>query len=279
MKIARVLNNNTVLAMDGEKQMLVMGLSIGYRKKPGMRLEEEKIEHKFILSDISGKTGIEQLYMTIPEEYLVFTGKLLEKNGDKVHCNFSGNFLIHLADHIYSVVQRCREGLTLNNVLLLDVAQYYPAEYGIALSMVEDINEEFHVTLGVDEAGFITFHLLEAELELQNALTEIKQITEILNQALRIVREYFHLEFRRQSAVYSRFLIHLKFLAQRVVQGTHLCDSVDEELICMLRHKYPRESDCAEQVMEYIHNQFDFNPSGFEIMYLTIHIVRVTKEV
>lgn len=279
MKITRVLNNNTVMAQDGDKQILLMGLSVGYRRKPGMRVEEEKIEHRFILSDISDKTGIEQLYMSVPEEYLLFTGEFLEKAVDKVQFDFSGNLLIHLADHVYSVVQRCRAGLTLNNALLLDVEQYYPAEYQIAVSMVKAINERFGVELGGDEAGFITFHLLEAELELKNALTEIKQITDILNRAVDIIEDCFGEGLQTETVEYSRFLIHLKFLAQRVVQGTHLSDSVDEELIHMMQKKYRRETACARRVMEDIHEKYDFNPSRFEIMYLTIHIARITKEV
>lgn len=279
MKISRVLNNNTVLVQDGEKQMLVMGLSVGYHKKPGMRLEEEKVEHRFILSDISDRSRIEQLYMSIPEEYLLFTGEFLEGVADTMHFDFSGNFLIHLADHIYSVVQRSKEGVMLNNVLLLEVAQYYPSEYQVAVSMVREINKRFEVQLNENEAGFITFHLLEAELELKNALTEIKQITDILDRALKMIQDYFGIAFHTQSNEYARFLIHLKFLAQRVVQRIHLSDSVDEELLHMMRVKYPKETDCAKQVMEYIHENFDFDPSGFEIMYLTIHIARVTKEV
>lgn len=258
--------------------MLVMGLSIGYRRKAGMRLEEDKIEHKFLLSEASNREWIEQIYATIPEEYFSFTGSMLERVENRLQCIFNGNLLVHLADHIYSAVQRSREGVKINNALLLDMEQYYPEEYRAAAEMVEEVNRNFGAHLGADEAGFITFHFLEAELELKNALTEIKEITDILNQALKIVKDYFQLEYDTGSLGYARFLIHLKFLAQRVVRHIPVTDSVDEDLLEMIRTKYRREADCARLITAYIREKFDFNPSGFEILYLTIHIVRIQKE-
>lgn len=258
--------------------MLVMGLSVGYRKKTGMRLEEDKIEHKFLLAETSNREWIEKIYATIPEAYFIFTGNMLEKVEDRLRCAFNGNLLVHLADHIYSAVQRSRENVKISNALLVDMEQYYPEEYRAAEEMVEEVNRSFGVCLGADEAGFITFHLLEAELELKDALTEIKEITDILNRTLKMVKDFFHIEYDTGSLAYARFLVHLKFLARRVVRRIPVTDSVDEELLAMICGKYRREAECAELVTDYIRIKFDFSPSGFEILYLTIHIARILKE-
>ncbi len=278
MKITRVLNNNAVLGEEKGNQLLLMGLSVGYQKKPGMRVDEAKVEHRFLLTDPASSHLLEQIYRTIPEEYFTFTGEMLEQVSDRLHYDFNGNLLVHLTDHIFTATERCREGVTVNNALLLDIEQYYPEEYAAALMVVEKLNEKFSVSLGEEEAGFITFHFLEAELELKDALSEIKMITTILNRAVKIVKDYFAMEFDTGSMAYSRFLVHLKFLAQRAVRKIHVRDTVDEELLNMVRSKYHREADCAEHIIAYIRKDFHFEPSGFETLYLTMHISRVTKE-
>ena len=48
MKIIKVLNNSLVLAADSkDEEVIVMGKGIGFNGKPGMDIEEDKIEKIF----------------------------------------------------------------------------------------------------------------------------------------------------------------------------------------------------------------------------------------
>lgn len=48
MEIVKVLNNNVVLARDIDHDYIIIGGGIGFNKKKGSVVPEEKIERKFI---------------------------------------------------------------------------------------------------------------------------------------------------------------------------------------------------------------------------------------
>jgi len=278
MKIARVLNNNAVLVEEAGHQYLVTGLSIGFHKKAGAELDEHNAEHQYLLTDKAGFEAFGHVYESIPEPYMELTTQIVEIANRRLHCEFSGNALIGLADHIYSSVDRLRKGIVFDEAMTFDVRQYYPLEYQAACQAVELIEQKFGVKMNGEEAGFIAFHFIEAELELSNGLTEIKSMTRIINDALKIVGDYFGHGYDTSSTAYSRFIVHLRYLAQRVVKKERAKDDDDSELLAMIKAKYAREYGCAEQVAAYLRDNFDFNPRGFEIMYLAIHIAKIERD-
>lgn len=49
MRIAKVLNNNAIITMnDQNKEVVVIGRGIAFKKKPGDLIEEDKIEKVFM---------------------------------------------------------------------------------------------------------------------------------------------------------------------------------------------------------------------------------------
>ena len=58
-------------------------------------------------------------------------------------------------------------------------------------------------------------HIVSAELNAQN-ITDVNQITELINTVLQIVRIHFKIDLNEESISYERFLTHLKFFAARV---------------------------------------------------------------
>lgn len=48
LKIRQVLNTDAVLAVEDDKEYIVMGKNIGFRKKVGQVVEERLIEKRFL---------------------------------------------------------------------------------------------------------------------------------------------------------------------------------------------------------------------------------------
>ena len=67
----------------------------------------------------------------------------------------------------------------------------------------------------------------------------------------------------------------MKFLLQRVYRK-ELLPNEEEELAEMMKKKYPKEYQCSEKIAEYIEEATKSRLSGEEVMYLSIHIRRVT---
>lgn len=81
--------------------------------------------------------------------------------------------------------------------------------------------------LGDDEAAFIAMHIVSAELNAQN-ITDVNQITELINTVLQIVRIHFKIDLNEESISYERFLTHLKFFAARVFDHMEYEDTMQE---------------------------------------------------
>ena len=77
------------------------------------------------------------------------------------------------------------------------------------------------------------------------------KITNLIQQVLEVVREYFSIELDEQSLSYERFITHLRFLAQRVFTGEHMnLDNLEfQEVIDRL---YPEEYACNQKIQALI---------------------------
>ena len=51
MKIIKIVNNNIVTSLDEQnREIIVMGRGLGFGRKPGMPIEDEKVEKVFRLN-------------------------------------------------------------------------------------------------------------------------------------------------------------------------------------------------------------------------------------
>ena len=100
--------------------------------------------------------------------------------------------------------------------------------------------------------------------------------THIVMQAIvDIVERDLGILLDESSLHYERFMTHIKFLIQRIYRK-ELLSSEDRELSLLMQRKYPREYQCSLKVAEYIMQATGSRLSEEEIMYLSVHIRRVS---
>lgn len=86
------------------------------------------------------------------------------------------------------------------------------------------------------------------------------------------------MELDENSLHYERFVTHIKFLAQRIFRKELLLDD-DREFQKMMLLKYPEESACGQKIADVIEELYGTRISSEEIMYLAVHIRRVTLSI
>ena len=89
-------------------------------------------------------------------------------------------------------------------------AQALPTEFALGLQALELIEQQLGLSLPEDEAGFIAWHLANAQLN--SEASEMQAINQLMRQILRIVKDQQGLELDEQALNYHRFIAHLKFL-------------------------------------------------------------------
>ena len=123
---------------------------------------------------------------------------------------------ISMVNHIYTAVVRAKDDILVKNALLWDIQRFYKEEYLIVKKALVIIEKKTGVLLPNDEAGFIALHIVNGQLD--EDVHDMYEITKIMQEIENIVRYRFKIEFNEESAYYYRFITHLKFFAQRLVE-------------------------------------------------------------
>ncbi|MGM0238580.1 MULTISPECIES: BglG family transcription antiterminator LicT [Enterococcus] len=275
MIIKRVLNNNTVISSNSKGlDVLLMGRGIAFGKKKGQPVAIEQVEKTFILHDRDTQNKFTELMINVPMEQIMVAEKIINFGKIKLGKGLNEILYVNLTDHIHSVIERYKEGIILKNPLRWDIARFYPDEYAVGEKALEIMRSELKLELEIDEAAFIATHFVNAETDQTNDLAY--EIAEITKKIETIVKDFYHTEFDEASLDYYRFITHVKFFAQRLLTGDHY-DDEDSELLETLKKKYQNEYQAALKIKEFVMETFDYELSSTEILYLTTHIRRITK--
>ena len=111
-------------------------------------------------------------------------------------------------------VKRYLDGMQVPNPLLLDIKRFYNKEYEIGCQALEIIKDQLKVELPEDEAGFIAFHFVNAQQNLESS--KMVDIMKLVKEITNIVKYQMGLDFDEESVYYYRFITHLKFFTQRL---------------------------------------------------------------
>ena len=278
MKIKRTLNTNSAIATNHDNvDVLVMGPGITFGKKVGDTVDITKVEKTLFLKDKVTMNKFTDLVIDVPMDQIEIAERIINLAKMKIGKKLDEIIYVNLTDHIHMAVKRAREGVLLSNPLKWDVARFYPDEFAVGKKAVEVINASQNVELTDDEAAFVAVHFINAESENGLQQDQAYEITKIIKECEDIVKNYFNTEFDEQSLNYYRFITHLKFFAQRVLQGKHYDDDEDDDLLQTLEHRYAKPYQCSKEIKEYIATNYNFTITSSELLYLTVHISRLVK--
>ena len=275
MEIIKVMNNSLVFAKDDNNdEIVVMGKGIGFMKKPGDSVDSSNIEKIFTLKNDESKKKYFRNMEDISSEYIDITNHIVKYATDILKCKLNDNIFISLIDHISFAIERYNKNVSLQNRLLWEVKKFYPEEFKIGLYAVDKINAIFNINLPEEEAGNIAFHIVNAQTEnaeMQNTMLMIKMMKDILN----IIKYDLKINLDKESLSYSRFITHLQFFLQRVIEGK-LSDSKNGFILEQIQTQYPDKVNCARNIKSYVEKILDIEVSDDEVLYLSMHIIRVS---
>ena len=273
MVINHVINNNVVSAFDnGQNEIIVMGKGIGFQKKSGQEIPENKIEKRFVLENKAQINQFKQLMESVPMDHLAVTIDIIEYAKQVMAKRISQTIYLSLTDHINFALERSKEGMMFQNTLLNEVKSFYPSEYLVGEYGLALIKQKTGIELPVDEAASIALHFVNSEYNV--GMSNTMNITTLIKDVIQIVEDALEIKLDDMGLYYSRFVTHLKFLSQRVFSG-QLLDNQDKELVEMISRLYPNEYEISKLVGNYIKEKFDRQVTNEELVYLTVHIRRI----
>ncbi len=277
MRIKKVINNNILCVVDKKgHEMIVTGRGIGFKRQTGESVDQSLIRKIYYMEDKTAQRKLRELAEQIPLEHLQITEELIAYIKTQISQPLNESLLITLSDHISFAIQRKEEGVEFQNPLKGSIMCYYPQEYRLGQHCLKALREKYNIELSEDEASFIALHIVNAELNTN--MSEMHDITKLIDGAIQIVEYYYGRKFDHESLDFSRFVVHLRYFAQRLFQGQCMTDTEDEQ-DALFRQMIARNSKkhykCAQHIAEYVRNTYNKELSEEELCYLTIHLRRI----
>ena len=280
MRIKKVINNNILCVIDRQgHESIVTGRGLGFGRKVGQFVDPASVEKVYRMEDKTGQRRLRELVEQIPLDHLQLTQELIAEIRTVISQPLNESLLITLADHISFAIRRKEQGIEFKNPLAGSILCYYPIEFQQGQRCLTLIRERCGVQLSPDEASFIALHIVNAELN--TSMSEMYDITRLIDGVVEVVEYFYRAQgtFDRESLDFSRFVVHLRYFAQRLFQDKLMTDApeeADSAFRQMIVRSCPRHYKCAQCVADYVRNTWRRELPQEELIYLTIHLKRVS---
>lgn len=277
MKIFKVINNNIVITLDQNNQeIILMGRGLGFKQRPRNNIDENLIEKRFSLSSSDNEeSSVSQLLSNISLEDIRVATQILNYAEDIFNTKVSDSKVIALSDHIHSTLERYNSGVELKNNLLWEIKRFYPKKFTVGKEALDIINQQFGIKLPEDEAGFITMHIVETQMN--QTIDDLDGLTQFIQKVIQILKYACHQEIDEHSAYYYRFVTHLRYLAQRIYSNQISVEKTDSSMLEIIKLQYPDAYQATEKVLNFIQNEYNCRLASDELIYLTIHIEKLIR--
>ena len=143
MIINKVINNNVLSTHDeNNREIVLMGKGIGFQKKVGDEVAEDKIEKRFVLDSEDEVGKFSELIEMIPHNYLNLSVDIISYAQQVMPKRLSPSIYISLTDHINFLLERSTKGELFENPLFNEIKSFYPSEYLVGEKALELIESE-----------------------------------------------------------------------------------------------------------------------------------------
>lgn len=274
MYLVKSLNNNIVLARDNDKEMVLFGKGIGFERQRNAPIDKTKIQKKFILEE---EDDIARSINILPPEIITVSEKIMSLAQSKLKTSQSLASLFALGDHIYYAIKRLEKNEKVYSPLSWEIPHLYPKEYEVATRAIEIVNLEMNCKLPIEEASFITIHLINGQQDNQPISSTMKLI-ETTSRIITIVNYYFHVKIDESSFEYSRFVNHIRFFIIRQKENKPHQEIIDTMLLQSVIDKYPKSHACSLKIKKYLEMQYSCEINDTELLYLVLYIERLIHE-
>lgn len=274
MVIKRIYNNNVAMVEDEGVERIAIGRGITFGRSRGDELDTSAVEKVFTLDDPDSLNRLERLIKGIPSEYLSVAEDIVAMLRAELGSDVDDNVLIALTDHISMAIERERAEVPCDNPLLMETRRFYKKEFALALRAQDIIEDRLGIRVSEGEVGFITLHIVNATM--QQRADHLMLSISMINEILGIVAEAFDLVYDEESIQYERFLRHLQFFAQRVLDKS-VVQSEDTFLFHLGKDQYPAAFECTERIGEHVASTYGCAGADAEKGYLVYHIMNLVN--
>ena len=254
-QVLKILNNNTILAKEGNNEIIILAKGIGFGKKVNDHFEIPPQAKKYMMQkNYQAKDKLKKVIDYINPVYLEIAAEIIKEATNKFQ-KVNHDILIPLADHIHFTIKRMDENIMPSNPFTYDIRLLFPDEYEVALKSKEIIKSFINKEINNDEVSFITLHI-------HSAISSNK-VGESM-EAARIVHESI-------IKLQTDLMNHIKFLIIRLNTNEQLQMDISE----FTKNKFPFAYEQAIRMCDNLSKVLHKELPESEVGYLALHLERI----
>lgn len=280
MKITKVLNNNTVLALkDNGVECVVLGSGIGFGKKINNIINQAKIEKIYVLETSEIADNLMLLLQDVPINFIMTTFEIISFAQKKYFIYLQDYIYVTLTDHLYNAYKRYLANQYIAPKLP-DLSRDYPLHYQISEHALQIFNQNFNIQLPSLEINAIALHFINSESKLINGKVEITdgsddvfRIFEETLKEMNIVRQTYN------QKLFERFFIHIRYFKDRIKAQHHKKHnkSLDRNFLNKLKETNYDAYQIVQKIKLRLQQELNILIDINEEIYLIIHIERLLE--
>ncbi|KFG72861.1 PRD domain-containing protein [Streptomyces mutabilis] len=274
MKIAKIINNNVVLASDDHADVVVlMGRGLGFGVRAGDPVDDARVERTFVPTAWRPPEHIVAFLEQIPAEHLAVAEEIVRLGRRELGEHVDDHVVIPLADHLSFALRRAEEGVEITYPLRGEVLHLYPQEVALSRQAIALVGERLGVRLPDVEAIPLALHFVNAQFQSAD-MSKVVELTEVFAAVLDEIGTYLGIRLDEDSLQVSRFITHLRYFARRQ-DGPETSTTAFSSLYSSLCTTHPREVKCAEHIGAVLRERQGWAVGQDEVLYLALHIGRL----
>lgn len=255
--------------MDGDHEKIAIGTGIAFDKRRNDIVSASKVEKIFIMRE---NDKFQQLVSRIPEEHFTISEEIITYAETSLGTKLNEHIHIVLTDHISFAIERVKDGIHLNNKLLHEIKILYRKEFEIGRWALNHIEEKCQIHMLEDEAAYIALHIHTMKPQ-GGDLHQTVRLTTIIKDMVRAITKHIPITIEEDDISYHRLITHLRFTLTRM--NNYEIHTMDEEMLVMIKKKFPQSFSCASEVAQEIKKLHDIYFPEQELGYIALHIERL----
>lgn len=267
--VTKVFNNNIILVNSEDHEKILFAKGIGFGKKPGYVIPKGiKVDKIFNIADSDNIENLNTMIEKVDNDFFVVCEEAIYEISEKINQELNESIHIGLIDHLSFAIKRLKNNEEIENPFLVEIETLYSKEYMLADMVAKKVGAYCNVDIPDGEIAFIALHIHSAinNGKISNTLKNSYLGSTIVEH----VEDRLNIEIDRKSLDYARFLTHIKFAIQRIMENIH----INNELTKIIKSSYKESFSIAEEVAEIIEDELGIKVMEDEVTFLTIHIER-----
>lgn len=265
-KVIKVINNSSVIASDKGEEIILLGKGIGFQKKENDVINEStEIEKKYQLIKAENYNSNEKDKRMLP-----FIALVIELMDKATNNEFSYTTMKSLTDHIAAMYLRIMNNENLENPFHYEIKALYAKDYEIGLQIGEEIYKRTGIRVPESELDFLTLYVHNGNTN--EAKAKMDLIHSVIYQVSALLEDKYNIRLHKDSLDYSRFILHLRFVVERIMRREN---NADINLKDLVKDKFAKYEAVCSDIVLILEEELNTTITDDERVYLLMHIARL----